>query len=233
MENNALIVISMIAVMLVGYLLGSISWSIILTHALQRKDIRDMGSGNAGMTNVLRTVGKGPAALTLLGDFMKCVVAVLLSQLILNWAFLSVQDVSPTLELIRIGRYLTGAACVLGHIFPVFYRFRGGKGIATAAAMVAMTDWRVFLLVIATFGLVFLWKKIISLASVICAALYPVFIFLFTFFVDFSRHSLSVHYLIFVVGISTFIGGLVIYKHRSNISRLLRGEEKPITSKKK
>lgn len=229
---SAVLCISLILSAAIGYLLGGINWAIILTKIYQRKDIRDQGSGNAGMTNVLRSVGKLPAALTFLGDFLKCVAAVLLSQLVLYLAYLIFLDVAPAGELLRIARYLAGAACVVGHIFPVYYGFRGGKGIVSAAAMIALTDWRVFLVILATFGLVFLWKKIISLASVTCAALYPVYMFLVAFLLDFSRGFISLGDLVFVTGVAAFIGGLVLFKHRANIGRLMRGEEKPITVKK-
>lgn len=229
---SAVLCISLILSAAIGYLLGGINWAIILTKIYQRKDIRDQGSGNAGMTNVLRSVGKLPAALTFVGDFLKCVAAVLLSQLVLYLAYLIFLDVAPAGELLRVARYLAGAACVVGHIFPVYYGFRGGKGIVSAAAMIALTDWRVFLVILATFGLVFLWKKIISLASVTCAALYPVYMFLVAFLLDFSRGFISLGDLVFVTGVAAFIGGLVLFKHRANIGRLMRGEEKPITVKK-
>lgn len=232
MSTQTVLCMALILSVAAGYLLGGINWAIILTKLYQRKDIRDQGSGNAGMTNVLRSVGKLPAALTFVGDFLKCVAAVLLSQLILQAAFLTLLDVSPAGELLRVARYLAGAACVVGHIFPVYYGFRGGKGIVSAAAMIALTDWRVLLVVLATFGIVFLWKKIISLASVISAALYPVYIFLFTFLVDYSRYGLSPGYLIFFTGVAAFIGGLVLFKHSANIGRLMRGEEKPIVGGK-
>ena len=237
MQAKAVIILALVISAVIGYLLGGVNWAIILTRIVQRKDIRDQGSGNAGMTNVLRSVGKLPALLTFAGDFLKCVIAVLLSQLIMNWMFMSPDvllspDYAPTAELLRCARYAAGAACVVGHIFPVYYGFRGGKGIVAAAAMIALTDWRVFLAVIATFGLLFLWRKIISLASVTCAALYPVYTFLIVFLVDFQRWGRPVWYLLTAVGVSLVVGALVLIKHRANIGRLLRGEEKPIVGKK-
>ena len=233
----AVLCISLILSAIIGYLLGGVNWAIILTKIFQRKDIRDQGSGNAGMTNVLRSVGKLPALLTFAGDFIKCVAAVLLSQLITNWMFMSpdllLTDHAPAGELLRLAKYVAGAACVVGHIFPLYYGFRGGKGIVAAAAMIALTDWRVFLAIIATFGLVFLWKKIISLASVTCAALYPVYSFLVVFFIDFRKWGCPLWYLLAVTGVSLFIGVLVLVKHRANIGRLMRGEEKPIVGGKK
>lgn len=216
-----------------GYLLGSINSSIIFTWFFKNKaDIREYGSGNAGMTNVLRSVGKLPAALTFVGDFLKCVIAVLLSQafvlLIAGGAGLQ-----PS-ELYDVARYVAGVACVLGHIFPVYYGFRGGKGVVTSAAMIALTDWRVFLLVLLTFAIVFAWKRIVSLASICCAVMYPVFTFLFLLFVDFSGSPLPCHgehtlaYVLFATAASLFVGLTVVVKHKSNIGRLRRGEEKPV-----
>ena len=214
---------------LAGYLLGSINWSIILTWLFKdREDIREFGSGNAG-TNVLRTVGKKAAVLTFAGDFLKCVVALLLSQAFV--ALLAPESV----EFYGVARYVAGVACVLGHIFPIYYGFRGGKGVVTSAAMIALTDWRVFLLVLLTFAIVFAAKRIVSLASVVCAALYPVFTFLFLFLVEFSGSPLANHgdrslaYVLFATAASLFIGLTVVVKHKANIGRLLRGEEKPIT----
>ena len=159
-------VLALVFTAVAGYLLGSINWSIILTWFFKNKeDIREYGSGNAGMTNVLRSVGKLPAVLTFVGDFLKCVVALLLSQAFV--ALLAPESV----EFYDVARYVAGVACVLGHIFPIYYGFRGGKGVVTSAAMIALTDWRVFLLVLLTFAIVFAIKRIVSLASVVCAAL--------------------------------------------------------------
>lgn len=216
-----------------GYLLGSINSSIIFTWFFKNKaDIREYGSGNAGMTNVLRSVGKLPAALTFVGDFLKCVIAVLLSQ---AFVFLIAggAGLQPS-ELYDVARYVAGVACVLGHIFPVYYGFRGGKGVVTSAAMIALTDWRVFLLVLLTFAIVFAWKRIVSLASICCAVMYPVFTFLFLLFVDFSGSPLPSHgnhtlaYVLFATAASLFVGLTVVVKHKSNIGRLRRGEEKPV-----
>ncbi|MGI6253996.1 MAG: glycerol-3-phosphate 1-O-acyltransferase PlsY [Acutalibacter sp.] len=222
---------------LAGYLLGSINSSIIFTWFFKDKeDIRSFGSGNAGMTNVLRSVGKLPAALTFVGDFLKCVAALLLAQGFVA-LFTSMGGIQAQ-ELYDVAKYVAGVACVLGHIFPVYYGFRGGKGVVTSAAMIALTDWRVFLLVLLTFIIVFAAKRIVSLASIICAALYPVFTFLFLFLVEFAGSPLPQHgnhslaYLLFATAASLFIGLTVIVKHRANIGRLLRGEEKPIILKK-
>lgn len=226
-------VLALILVTAAGYLLGSVNWGIILTKIFSKKDIRSYGSGNAGMTNVLRSVGKLPALLTFIGDFLKAVLAAVLAGLVTRL----VGGSDP--ELIKLGELLGGTACVLGHIFPVYYGFRGGKGVVASAAMMLVVDWRVFLLILATFGIVFFTKKIISLASVICAGLYPVYTFLVTFFLDFSgspykgNGGRSLTYLIYVTAFAVFLAAVVLIKHRSNIGRLIRGEEKPIKAKTK
>ena len=239
MEYLGYLVLPMLLAAVAGYLLGSINWSIILTRLFKHKeDIRKYGSGNAGMTNVLRTVGKVPAILTFVGDFVKCVAAVLLAYLIMYLAFFLL-GLPVSYELVKAGQYIAGMACVMGHIFPVYYGFRGGKGVVASAAMIALLDWRAFLLVIGTFLLVFLWKRIVSLASVVCAVAYPVYTFLLVYFFDFSGSPLqgnagrSLWYLLFVTAASLFIGGTVLIKHRSNIGRLRRGEEKPVVFGKK
>ena len=171
-------------------------------------------------------------ALTFLLDFLKCVVAVIIGKLIFGYVAAQV-GVGDTA--VQYGAYIAGFACLLGHVFPVYFGFRGGKGVVTSAAMVALTDWRVFLLVLLTFAIVFAIKRIVSLASVVCAALYPVYTFLFLFLVEFEGSPLPNHgthsmaYLLFATAASLFIGLTVIVKHKANIGRLLRGEEKPIT----
>lgn len=225
---------SLVLCALIGYFLGSVNWGIILTKKFTDRDIREQGSGNAGMTNVIRTVGAKAGALTFVGDFLKCVLACLITRLLM--AFLGMPQLS---EQTQIALFITGLACVLGHIFPIYYGFRGGKAIVTACAMMLMTDWRVCLLIIVTFLIFFLAKRIISLGSVVCAALYPLYTFLSSFFLEYQGSPLqsnagrSLFYLIFTVCCSLFVSVLVLWKHRANIGRLLRGEEKPIGAAKK
>lgn len=218
----------------VGYLLGSVNTAIIVTRLFKQKsDIRDFGSGNAGMTNVLRSVGKLPALLTFIGDFLKNVAAVLLGWLIMVLIFRFALDGADTAEVTQAGKYIAGVFCVIGHIFPLYYGFRGGKGVTSAAAMILLVDWRVFLLVISTFLITFIWKRIVSLASVMCAVTYPVYTFLIVYFFDYKGAGHSLGYLAFITAASLFLGLLVLIKHRSNIGRLVRGEEKPVAFGKK
>ncbi len=222
----------------IAYLLGSVSFSIIITRIVDNHaDIRTMGSGNAGFTNVLRSVGKAPAVLTILFDFLKGVISVIIGWLL----FSTIQTVDGgsvlQSEIISYGKYIGGMCCMLGHIFPIFFGFRGGKGVVTVAAMLAVADWRIFLATIITFGLIFLFTRIISKASVIGAILLPVYTFLVTYFLDYlpsqgtdSRHTAV--YVIVATVCMALVGITVVVKHKENIKRILNGTEKKISAKK-
>ncbi|MDR3909156.1 MAG: glycerol-3-phosphate acyltransferase, partial [Ruminococcus sp.] len=161
---------------LIAYLLGSINTAVLVTGIVTKgkKDIRQMGSGNAGFTNVLRSVGKVPAIITIVCDALKCIIAVLIGGFIFSFASVAFQGESPIFinELINCGKYVAGIFCILGHSYPVYFHFKGGKGVVTAAALMLTEDWRVFIAIIVTFLIIFLCSKIISLASVLCAILY-------------------------------------------------------------
>ena len=190
----------------VAYLIGSINFAIIVTKLFAKKDIRDFGSGNAGMTNVLRTLGKGPAVLVTLGDFLKGVLAVVIGRLILHL----LGGGAPF-----YGDYLLGLMAMLGHCFPIFYGFRGGKGILVSAGVILMLNWRGLLIILA-----------VSLGSISAAAAYPVS----TLIVDLIRKAPHP----FLNALSALIiGGIVIFMHRSNIKRLLNGTENKLGQKKK
>ncbi len=214
-----------------SYLLGSINTAILVTGIATKgkEDIRNMGSGNAGFTNVLRSVGKVPAILTIVFDFLKSVIAVVLGGIFFSLVFAGSDDING---IVVIGKYLCGFFCILGHSYPVFFRFRGGKGIVSAAGMMLVADWRVFVLILSTFLIVFIFSKIISLASITCACLFPVYTFILTFFIDYMNFNYTVSYVVLCTLAALFIGLFVVIKHSSNIKRLLAGEEKKITPKK-
>lgn len=215
---------------LIAYLFGSISFAVIFTKMSSKKDIREMGSGNAGFTNVLRSVGVAPAVFTLLFDFLKGAIAGFIGRLI--FGLIEAPD-ELSKELIIYGGFIGGVFAIIGHMYPVYFGFRGGKGIVTAAAMMAVTDWRVFLLIVATFLIMFFATKIISLASITCAALYGVYTFLITFFFEYRVDEFPLRYVLLTSFFALFLGVFVIIKHKENIKRLLKGEEKKITAKKK
>lgn len=219
-------------VSLIAYLLGSISFAIIFTRmADKNKDIRTMGSGNAGFTNVLRSVGKGPAILTIVFDFIKGIIAVIIGWLIF-YLFTKGEPLANEYQV--YGKYLAGLFAVVGHMYPVYFGFRGGKGVVTTAALMAVVDWRVFLMILLTFGIVFLCTKIISISSITCGLVYGIYTFLITYFVDYRLHAgvFTLRYVLLSTLCAAAIGIFVVIKHKDNIKRILKGEEKKITAKK-
>lgn len=230
MENFGHLILPLLLVALIGYLLGSISFAIILTRAFAHEDVRSHGSGNAGATNVLRVAGKKASALTFLFDFLKCAASVIIGYFILRYA--CAQNGIDT-EMARLGMYAAGFMCIIGHMHPLYFGFRGGKGVVTAAAMMLLLDWRVFLICFAVFLLTFAWKKTVSISSICAALIYPFVTFFTTFFLDYKTGTLPVVYVIMATAVAALIGGTVTFKHRANIKRILAGEEKPISFRKK
>lgn len=223
------LILAALLALLIGYLLGSVSFSIIFTKIFQKQDIRDFGSGNAGATNVMRSVGKLPAALTFIFDFLKCILSIVVGY------YLFVAVSGQTGAAAQIGKYAAGIGCILGHIFPLYFRFRGGKGVTTSAALICLIDWRVFIPAFLTFLVVVLIKRIVSLGSVIGISLYPVYTFLILFLFDYVNSPLmtggtaSMTYVVLSTIAAGCIGGIIVIQHRANIGRLRRGEEKPLT----
>ena len=210
-------ILALLLAAVAAYLIGSINFAIIITRLFAKKDIRDYGSGNAGMTNVLRTLGKGPAVLVTLGDFCKGVAAVLVGRLILHLLGGGIPF---------YGDYFLGLFAMLGHCFPIFYGFRGGKGILVSAGVILVLNWRVLLIILAVFLIVVAFTRAVSLGSISAAAAYPVS----TLIVDLLRKAPHP----FLNALSALvIGGLVIFMHRSNIRRLLNGTENKLGQKKK
>ena len=221
----------------IAYLIGSVNPAVIMTRLWTKGkvDIRNVGSGNAGFTNVLRSVGKVPAIITLVLEALKCVAAVLIGGYIFSFlaAKYAAEGVLPT-EIINCGKYLAGIFCILGHSFPIYFHFKGGKGVVSAAALMLTEDWRVFLMVLGTFLILFLIFRIISLGSIAGAVLYGPYTFLATFLFDYTLSGGGWHlsYVILSTAAALIIGIFVTVKHKENIKRLLRGEEKKIKAKK-
>lgn len=201
----------------IAYLLGSLSFSIIVSKALFHKDIRTFGSGNAGMTNVLRTFGKGAAALTIIGDIGKGVLAVLLAK----WLFAAFLDVPPI-----YGAYIAAACAVLGHVYPIYFGFKGGKAVSVATGTIIAIEPVLILPLVVLFFTVFGFSKMVSLASISCAAAYPVVTGIY--FTLFDRGNA-----VWTTLCAAAIGGLVIWLHRSNIARIRSGTEYRFGQKKK
>lgn len=218
MNSSIVSILILIVGMAAGYLLGSVNFAIIITRLFQKGDIRQYGSGNAGMTNVLRTVGKTAAVLTLLGDFSKGILSVLFVRLLL-FLFLPA-------EASVFYDYFVAYAALLGHVFPLYYGFKGGKGIlVSAGALLILSPWSllcclvVFLLFAAT-------TRYISLGSIATGIAYPLANILTTYLQYGKVHWMEVF-------LAIPIGLFIIFLHRANIKRLLSHTESKVTFRKK
>ncbi len=199
---------------LVGYLLGSLSFAILVSRWMFGKDIRQFGSGNAGMTNILRTFGKGAAIAVLLGDFLKGVAGVLVGRYIFSLMGVTGAD----------GGYIAGLFAILGHLFPLYFGFKGGKGVLTSCGVILMLNPYVLLALLLPLLPVLFIVKIVSLISIIGAVLYP----FVTYGVLALQNKPALYDALFAVPISI----LIIYMHRENIKRLRAGTEHRFGSKK-
>ena len=206
----------------ISYLLGSCNSSIIVVRLLKHEDVREHGSKNAGLTNTLRCYGKFPALLTLIGDLGKGIVSVLLSILVFR---IIIGEGSFNRQTVG---YISGIFAILGHIFPIYYGFRGGKGVLVASSILLVIDWQTFVIIIPFFAVVLLISKYVSVASISAAVFYPVLTFLLHYFVQHEPlNTCIVHTaLVAVTGI------LLIYMHRTNIQRLRNGTENKFFKKK-
>lgn len=194
-------------VALIAYLIGSVSFSVIFTKKLAGFDVREKGSKNAGSTNVLRTAGKGIAILTLICDILKGVVAVLLAL-----GIGKLDSFEHTEYLVQVA----GLMVVLGHTFPVFFGFKGGKGVATSLGIILLTNWQIGLICLVFALILMILTRMVSLGSVAAAVLFPVL----TIFIT-DNYIVSGDYRVFGI----LLGIFVCFNHRSNIKRLLTGTE--------
>lgn len=198
--------LALIAVL--AYLLGSLNFGIILSRKVEKDDVRTHGSGNAGSTNMLRNYGKKSAAFTIAGDMLKVAVAILIARWIAGASAYEAYTIFI--------KSFAGLFCVLGHIFPCYFHFKGGKGVATCGGMVFMIDWRVALILLAVFIVLVALTKWVSLGSVVMAVLYPVLMYLF-------------YKSLWITVISSVFAIIVLIAHRENIKRLLNGTESKIS----
>ncbi len=202
------------ASVIAAYLIGSLNFSIIVSKCFLNKDIRDYGSGNAGTTNSYRVMGGTKATLVIIGDALKGVAAIMIANLLIG-QFESFADVILV---------LSGIAVVLGHAFPIFFGFRGGKGVLTTAAVVLCLDWEICLIAIAVFVIVVAITRFVSLGSIIAVATAP---FQYAIFYGFGPDNLI--YIFFGVVLSV----IVTLLHIPNIKRLAAGVENKFTFRKK
>lgn len=209
-----------IIVTLVAYLLGSISFSVIISKKMAGFDVREKGSGNAGATNMLRSVGKKGAIFTLIGDCLKGVVAIL-------FAIIVGKIAKNTDKALLV--QLAGIAVVLGHTFPIFFGFKGGKGVATSLGVLLVSNWQIGLICL-VFALVLMaLTKMVSLGSCGAAVLFPVLtLFINQHYTVLTEGKTGKTYLIY----SIILAIIVLYNHRSNIKRLMNGTENKLSFKK-
>ena len=206
-----------IIVALVAYLIGSVSFSVIISKKMAGFDVREKGSGNAGATNMLRSVGTKAAVLTLLCDALKGIVAIIFA--IIVGAIAKNSDKSLLVQ-------IAGILVVIGHTFPVFFNFKGGKGVATSLGVLLMTNWKIGLICLVFALVLMVLTRMVSMGSVGAAVLFPVLVlFIHTNYTISDGSSYFVYSIILAL--------IVAFNHRSNIQRILNGTENKISFKKK
>lgn len=204
-----------------AYLIGSINFSIILSKKMAGFDVREKGSGNAGTTNMLRAVGKKAAAITLVLDILKGIISVVLAVLLGKLCSNVIINDLNTATLVQIA----GICVILGHIFPIFFGFKGGKGIATALGILLITNWQIGLICLVFALVIIIITKMVSVGSIGAAILFPIL----TLFLGKEKFIVSGNYIIF----SILIVLIVCFTHRENIKRLMNGTENKLSFKKK
>ncbi len=200
-------IVFVFVIALSSYLLGSINSAIIISKVFYGYDIRDYGSGNAGMTNMFRSFGKRAGLGTLGGDVLKALISVVLGFVLLGIP----------------GQYIAGFFCMIGHMFPVYFKFKGGKGVIVSAITILLIDPLVFLILVLIFGLMFAATQIISASSITAAFFFPLVVYAFN-----RNNPFNIVSLLF----SFFMAFFVIALHKENIRRLLNKTEKKFTIKK-
>ena len=210
---------SIIIVAIISYLIGSIMFSVIFTKKIAGFDVRTKGSGNAGSTNVLRVAGKKVAIITLICDILKGVVAVLIGYIVGKLTKASVE----TSQMLIL---TAGVMVVLGHTFPIFFKFKGGKGVATSLGVLLMINWKIGLICLVFALLIMAVSRMVSLGSISAAILFPVL----CIFINENYLIKANHFGYILFGIILCL--LVVFNHRSNLKRIINGKENKLSFKK-
>ena len=200
-----------VGIAVLAYFLGCFNGAVVVSRYILRDDVRNHGSGNAGLTNFYRTFGGPLTLVVILSDAVKAVVAVLFAMWIAG-------SISP--ELITLSKYWAGLFCLLGHMFPVTFQFRGGKGILSGGTIALMMDWRVALVVWGGFLILAIATRYVSLGSCWAGLSFP----FVTWFV-YQDELITV--------LAVIIGGLILFKHRGNMVRIVQGTESKFALHKK
>ena len=206
-----------IIVAIVAYVIGSVNFSVIISKKMAGFDLREKGSKSGGTTNVLRTVGVKAALITLVCDILKGVVAIFIA-----WVIGKISKNADAALLTQIA----GLLVVLGHAFPVFFEFRGGKGVATSLGVILTTNWQIGLICLIFALVIIIFTKMVSMGSIGAAILFPIL----TLFINenYIVPTNGMKYFIF----SLILAVLVIFQHRENIKRILNGNENKLSFKK-
>ncbi len=210
-----------VGAIIAAYLIGSINFAVIFTNLFVGKDVRNSGSGNAGTTNVLRTAGFLPGALTFIFDAAKGFAGAFVGKVIFDYLFnITALPVFTPIY----GAYICYIFVMVGHIFPVFFGFRGGKGIATSVGGFAVCCWPAIVIGLSAFAVSTFISKIVSLSSLIATT------FVITFAIVFRNVSIAgtAENVVPQIIMAIIAGGIVFYTHRTNIVRLIHGEEKKL-----
>ncbi len=248
-STNITVLVAIAILCIIGYLLGSISFAVVFSKAFTGKDVREQGSGNAGMTNVMRTSGKLPGALTFICDFLKGTASVAIAMKCfvplceflfdkLGYCGQFSTTLFPEFDTIinpRIVGYIVAIFCMLGHIFPVYFKFRGGKGVATIVGTAAAFNPFTALICFVFFLVMTLLTKIVSISSISAVSLaIPVnAIFYYLLYNEGTYLWFGSHQVLASTILVAIMSGMVIIKHHENIKRLINGTENKIGSKKK
>lgn len=215
---------------LIAYILGSVNTSIIVGK-LRGINIKEEGSKNAGLTNTLRVMGKGAAGIVLIGDILKGVIAILIARLlapsmVINYMAINETTSLPIIkEFTALSMQIAGIAVILGHIFPVFYGFKGGKGVLTSITVIMMVEWHVGLCCLAVFIVVVALTRYVSLGSVLAAISFPLFILGLDKYINLME---DFSWVIF----ACILSAMVIWGHRGNLVRLWKNTERKLGEKK-
>ena len=214
--------VPILIVTVICYLLGCFNGAVIVSKYILRDDVRTHGSGNAGLTNFHRTFGGPLTLVVILCDVLKAVFAVLVG--IFAWKYVGATYVGSSSEIAQsfatLGKYWAGLWCLLGHMFPCMFHFKGGKGILSGGAIAIMIDWRIALVVWGGFLVLAVATRYVSLGSCWAGASFP-----------FATWFVYQDALLLILSI--IIGGLILYMHRGNIHRLLTGTESKFSLHKK
>ena len=201
---------------LIAYVIGSINFSVLISKKMAGFDVREKGSGNAGTTNMLRSVGKKAAAITLVCDILKGIIAVLIAVIVGKF----VKNIDRALL-----TQIAGILVVLGHTFPIFFEFKGGKGVATSLGVIMMINWQIGLICLVFAIAIMAFSKMVSMGSVGAAILFPIL----TLFINtnFIVQESGMKYFVF----SVMLAAMVIFNHRANIKRIANGTENKLSFK--